>query len=268
VVDGSTTYRKEAIPQKQCQLQNLQTGAKNAGCLHSPFLPKTAEEYIRRKRQNKQERSKKSARTKKIKLEEQSCPKIENRGRNCMGGNKFESNHSAVLAVKTIWCPRSWRDEQTEASWPLPMEYNIEGVDRHKNGFGRFLPVPRSEDFEWRLASPEWLADPKGTKYPVWDRKGPVPHQEKRFAWIRSELDCIVGTGLCVDELVLFDRSEETAWENAAGIIGKTLWEEIEEDERDDIADIMKKEGEASETEERGKVDEEEGVIEEEDEEI
>jgi hypothetical protein len=44
------------------------------------------------------------------------------------------------------------------------------------------------------------------------------------------------------------------------------LWEEIEEVERDDIAEIMKDEGEASEIREGGKVDEEEGEIEEDEE--
>jgi hypothetical protein len=202
---------------------------------------------------------------KKIRVEEKGCPKVKDGGGKCMGEKKFDTNHSAVLATKTIWCPKSWPDEQEDAIWPLETEFIIEGWDRHRNGYGRYYPVPRSEEFEWRLATPEWLADPKGTKYPVWDGKKSIPIQEKRFAKIRGELDCIVGSGRWVDEEFLFDRAEETAWEDGAAVIGKTLWEKIEEDEREDMEEMVEEDGGLGEDEEdAGTNKEEEELFEEE----
>ncbi len=201
------------------------------------------------KEQKRRERGMKRSKTKKIRMAEVGCPQVEDHGRNCMGGKRFDTNHSAVLSIKTMWCPSSWPDEQKKAKWPLTMEFDIEGSDRHKNGYGRFFPVPRSEEFEWRLATPEWLANPKGTKHPVWDRRGEIPVQEKRFATIRGELDCIIGSGRWVDEEYLFDRAEETAWEDGAETIGKALWEKIEEDGREYIEEAVKKERGVSEEE-------------------
>jgi len=163
-----------------------------------------------------------------------------------MGGKTFDTSHSAVLAIKTIWRPKTWPDEQKEAIWPIETEFIIEGWERHRNGYGRYFSVPRSEEFEWRLATPEWLADPKGTKHPVWDGKKPIPVQEKRFAKIRGELDCIVGSGRWVDEEFLFDRAEEMAWEDGEAIIGKILWEKIEEDEREDMKKTEDVDGETN----------------------
>jgi hypothetical protein len=206
-----------------------------------------------------QERDRKRLKASKIRGEEKGCPEVENRGGKCMGGKTFDTNHSAVLATKTIWCPKTWPDEQEDAIWPIETEFSIEGWDRHRNGYGRYLPVPRSEEFEWRLATLEWLADPKGTKYPGWDGKRQIPVQEKRFARIRGELDCIVGSGRWVDEEFLFDRAEEMAWEDGAAVIGKMLWEELEEDEREDVKEMVEEDGELDE--------EEEGIVEEIDEE-
>jgi hypothetical protein len=246
-------------------IEQLQQDAIKAGCHRSPFLPKTAEEYEAHKERMKHERDRKHLKAKKIRVEEKGCPKVKDGGGKCMGEKKFDTNHSAVLATKTIWCPKSWPDEQEDAIWPLETEFIIEGWDRHRNGYGRYYPVPRSEEFEWRLATPEWLADPKGTKYPVWDGKKSIPIQEKRFAKIRGELDCIVGSGRWVDEEFLFDRAEETAWEDGAAVIGKTLWEKIEEDEREDMEEMVEEDGGLGEDEEdAGANKEEEELFEEE----
>jgi hypothetical protein len=239
-------------------IQQLHEGAKKVGCYCSPYLPKTAEEYEWRRKQMKQERERKRLNAQKIREEEKGCPKVKDRGEKCMGGKTFDTNHSAVLANKTIWCPKTWPDEQEEAIWPIKIEFITEGWDRHRNGYGRYYPVPRSEEFEWRLATPAWLADPKGTKYPVWDGKKTIPAQEKRFARVRGELDCIVGSGRWVDEEFLFDRAEETAWEDGTGVIGKTLWEMIEEDEREDIEEVEEDAEDDEEEEEVGEDIEEE----------
>ena len=231
-------------------IERLKKGARERGFDRSPFLPKTAEEYEEHKKCREEEKARKLLKARKIQFEEKGCPKVDDGGKKCMGGKTFDTNHSAVLVTKTIWCPKTWPDEQEDAIWPIETEFIIEGWDRHRNGYGRYFPVPRSEEFEWRLATPEWIADPKGAKYPVWDGKKPIPVQEKRFARIRGELDCIAGSGRWVDEEFLFDRAEETAWEEGAGIIGRKLWEKIEEDEREDMEDMEDEDGAANEEEE------------------
>lgn len=239
----------------------LQKGAIKVGCHCSPFLPKTAEEYEAHKEGMKRERDRKRLQAKKILVEEKGCPKVKDHGGKCMGGKTFDTNHSAVLTIKTIWCPKTWPDEQKVAIWPTETEFIVEGWDRHRNGYGRYYPVPRSEEFEWRLATPEWLADPKGTKYPAWDGKKSIPAQEKRFAKIRGELDCIVGSGRWVDEEFIFDRAAETAWEDGAAVIGKTLWKMIEEEERGDIEEMVEEGGELDGDEEDAEAKEEGGRL-------
>jgi len=249
VVDGSAINRREQVSRKCAPIEGLQTGTKQAGSRHAPHQPKTQNNFVRRKKQNQEQIGMRYAVAKRIQLEAVGDLKVVAYGEKCMGGKIFESNHSAVLAMKTIWCPQSWRDEQGDARWPHPIDFVMEGFDRQKNGYGRFLPVPRSEEFEWRLATREWLANPKETNYPIWNGEGPIPHREKRFAWVRSEMDCIIGTGRCIDKLPLFDRADELVWEDPAGILGKKLWEEIEDDDREGSKEKLKEEGEVSEEE-------------------
>lgn len=204
----------------------------DAKCHASPFTPRTVEElrlhkcwYLGRV----------ARKIEKIRLVEQhgvNFPKVTT---SCMGGKVFGSNHSAVLACKTMWCPETWPDYQKPVNWPSETELIIEGWDRHKNGYGRYFPVPRTEEFEWRLATRDWLINPVKVKYPIWDGIGPVPIQERRFARVRGELDCIVGSGRWVDEELIFDRAEETAKEDEAGIVGAALWKIIEEEGEEEV---------------------------------
>lgn len=112
--------------------------------------------------------------------------------------------------------------------WPPEEEFVTEGWDRHKNGFGRFFPVPRTEYFEQRLVTFEWLCNPN-IKYPEWNGQGLPPVKERMFAVARGELDEIADMGRRIDEEFIFDRAEETRREEEAGVIGVELWRMIED---------------------------------------
>ncbi|KAF3008984.1 hypothetical protein E8E13_011526 [Curvularia kusanoi] len=56
-------------------------------------------------------------------------------------------NYSLVLGERTIWC-KDWQNGKEEiAPWPSPEEMKWEGDDRAKTNVGRYLPLPREQDW-------------------------------------------------------------------------------------------------------------------------
>ena len=138
---------------------------------HSPFVPKSFDEYLQHKADFLNDRKKEM---------QAKCGVT-------AAGNKYigpalngiypgdgGDGRGAVLSEETMWCP--W-DETTEehprAPWPCKEEMREEGDERHTSQFGRFMALPRNpgnETVSYKHRSP--------IKQRYMDRVWIVPHPD------------------------------------------------------------------------------------------
>ncbi|KAL8734716.1 MAG: hypothetical protein Q9181_003105 [Wetmoreana brouardii] len=158
---------------------------------HSPFVPKSFEEYLQHKAEFLNDRK----REMQAKWQERyfAATAIDKRVAPALDGKSVNDGRSAVLAMETVWCP--W-DEPTEnhpqAPWPHKEEMREEGDERHTSQFGRFLALPRNpgnETVTYKQRSP--------VKQHYMDRVWEIPNPEDIGEWVEEEeMEGLLGESL------------------------------------------------------------------------
>ncbi|KAL9020919.1 MAG: hypothetical protein Q9185_001882 [Variospora sp. 1 TL-2023] len=143
---------------------------------HSPFIPKSFDEYLRHKAEYLNDQKKDmQAKYGGAAITHKRVGRVMNGIQPGDGGD----GRGAVLAEKTIWCP--WdasTEDHPQAPWPCAEEMREEGDERHTSQFGRFLALPRNPGNEtvsykhrspikqhhfdrvWEVPNPDDIMDP------------------------------------------------------------------------------------------------------------
>ncbi|KAL8707040.1 MAG: hypothetical protein Q9225_007861 [Loekoesia sp. 1 TL-2023] len=109
---------------------------------HSPFVPKSFDEYLQHKADFLNDRKKE------MQAKYGAVAVGTKRVGPALGGiypGDGGDGRGAALAEETMWCP--WdvsTEEHPQAPWPCEEEMREEGDERHTSQFGRFLALPRN----------------------------------------------------------------------------------------------------------------------------
>lgn len=106
---------------------------------HSPYTPKTFEEYLQHKYDFLNDRKQE------IQDRYLAAAGFERCMEPPIGGRSFDDGRATVLGMETIWCP--WDEPNAyhaQPPWPSKEEMREEGDERHTSQFGRYLALPRN----------------------------------------------------------------------------------------------------------------------------
>ncbi|KAL8736434.1 MAG: hypothetical protein Q9166_000226 [cf. Caloplaca sp. 2 TL-2023] len=145
---------------------------------HSPYTPKSFEEYLQHKHDFLNDRKKEI---------QEKCLAAAGYER-CMeaavGGKSYDDGRAAVLGMESIWCPWDEPNEiHPQAPWPAKEEMREEGDERHTSQFGRFLALPRNPGnvtVTYKQRSP--------VKQHFLDRVWEVPRPDDLGEWFEEEV--------------------------------------------------------------------------------
>lgn len=158
---------------------------------HSPFVPKSFDEYLQHKADFLNDRKREMLE----KYQERYLAAIatDNHVGPAFGGKHFDDGRSAVLGAETVWCP--WdgpTKKHPQAPWPHQEEMREEGDERHTSQFGRFMALPRNpgnETVTYKQRSP--------VKQHHLDRVWEIPNPDDIGEWVEEqEMEGLLGGSL------------------------------------------------------------------------
>lgn len=162
---------------------------------HSPFVPRTLNEWLEHRLGLAEDARKEEIRKLATRASQHGSGAGIKRVKvtPVFGGKKFKDNRSPVLALRSFWSP--WHEstkEYPQAPWPEADEMKEEGDERHTSGFKRFPALPRVPGNETVV----WKQRNMVTTFPF-DKVWELPKLEKnKVTYDEEKMEELIGEDL------------------------------------------------------------------------